>query len=126
MTNFKILSFRRINLISLLFFFIGKLSVGFSQCTCADLSTSNFCNGGYFADHATCASSTDPNNRGTANPYNPPTPLPWNTVGSTYTFCVKYTIPTGVTKIGFMNFVAELRQVKSLMDTSPVLLGKML
>lgn len=105
MTNIKILSLGRIKLIFLLFFLVGKLSIGFSQCDCADLSTSNLCNGGYFADHATCASSTDPNQGGTANPYNPPTPLPWNTVGSTYTFCVKYTIPAGVTKIGFMNFV---------------------
>jgi len=85
---------------SILFLLNFQFSL-FSQgpCDCAALNSTNLCNGGYFANRTAAAAAN--------NPYIPGTPLSWSVVGSTHTFCTKYTAPAGVSKIGLMNFITS-------------------
>ena len=84
--------------LGLLLFTFNFLNAQNSPCDCADLNSSNLCNGGYF-NSFTAANSSTP------NPYTPSPTLSWTTIGQSYTFCTKYTAPAGVTKIGLLNYV---------------------
>ena len=97
--NFFIKTFlRKTSILCFGLIHFSQYSLAQGPCDCTALNSTNLCNGGYFADHASCAAATP-------NPYIPGTPLSWSS--GSYTFCTKYTAPAGVSEIGLMNFITS-------------------
>ena len=81
--NFFIKTFlRKTSILCFGLIHFSQYSLAQGPCDCTALNSTNLCNGGYFADHASCAAATP-------NPYIPGAPLSWSS--GSYTFCTKYT-----------------------------------
>ena len=100
MNNFKTILTRKIKIILVLILsFLIRINSS-AQCTCTDVTAgSNPCPpvATLYSDVNAAASATQVKTMITT--------LPFDVSGTSYVFCTRYTIPSGVTKIGVLNYM---------------------